>query len=292
MPTRRQLEVFCQAAVDLNFRDAGDRLGMSQAAVSGHIHALERRIGRQLFVRRRGTTAQLSEDGARLLETARRTLELNRRFVIAADAEQKRRVVIGLRHFLLETSVRAAVPRFLDLHRDIDLQLRVVDDVGDMARQVRSGALDAAFYRGDPPTDTDLVFRVGAPAGCSIYGSPDLVRRLEAAGTPLDDAPFILLPRPSSTSDWIGRRCRNAGIEPRNVVLQSQFPDVVLHWVLAGRGVAILFDFVAKPHLQAGKLERVGPPIDPVASQILAARTPRPEVVTAIDFLQGVSTMG
>src|SRR3569833_3769795 len=109
MPTLRQLEIFCEAAVDGNFRDTADRLGISQPAISSHIHALERQVGCKLFVRRRGTPASLSEDGHRLLATARETLALNRTMTGGFAAGQKQRVVVGMRHYLLETTIRAAI---------------------------------------------------------------------------------------------------------------------------------------------------------------------------------------
>src|SRR4051794_16402744 len=73
--TFRQLEIFTEAARDCNFARAADRLGVSQPAISDHIRALERNLGSQLFVRRRGTTATLTLAGERLREEARLVLD-------------------------------------------------------------------------------------------------------------------------------------------------------------------------------------------------------------------------
>jgi len=280
--TRRQLEVFCAAAADCNFRDTADRLGMSQPAISSHIEALERSLGRKLFVRRRGTTPILSDDGIRLLETARQTLELNRRLSTGLGPDDKQRVTLGLRHYLLETVVRSAIPRFIDAHPDIDLDLRVTDDVNEMFRMVRAGQLDAGVFRGDPPVDPTMVFRIAKPSVCAIYAAPALARRIEAEGLSLDDAPFILFPESPRGRTWIMRRLDEAGIDPRNVVLRSQFPDVILQWAIEGRGLALLLDTTVPP----GVLERIGPPLRPVPSVILAGAHAGPAVVRVIDFLE------
>jgi DNA-binding transcriptional LysR family regulator len=282
--TRRQLEVFCAAAEDCNFRDTADRLGMSQPAISSHIEALERSLGRKLFVRRRGTTPILSDDGKRLLETARQTLELNRRLSTGLGAGEKHRVTLGLRHYLLETVVRSAIPRFIDAYPDIDLDLRVTDDVNEMFRLLRGGQLDAGVYRGEPPVDPNLVFRIGKPSTCAIYAAPVLARRIEAEGLSLDDAPFILFPESRRGRSWMMRRLDEAGVDPRNVVLRSQFPDVILQWTIEGRGLALLLDATVPP----GALERVGPPLRPVPSVILADAHAGPAVVRVIDFFEGL----
>jgi DNA-binding transcriptional LysR family regulator len=280
--TRRQLEIFCAAAADCNFRDTADRLGVSQPAISSHIEALERSLGRKLFVRRRGTTPILSDDGRRLLETARQTLELNRRLSTGLGPGEKYRVTLGLRHYLLETVVRAAIPRFIDAYPDIDLDLRVTDDVNEMFRMVRGGLLDAGVYRGDPPIDPNMAFRIAKPSVCSIYAAPALARQIEAERLPLEDAPFILFPDHQRGRTWITRRLDEAGIDPHNVVLRSQFPDVILQWAIEGRGLALLLDTTVPP----GILERIGPPLRPVPSVIFADAHAGPPIVRVVDFLE------
>ncbi|MGE5721767.1 MAG: LysR family transcriptional regulator, partial [Sphingomonadales bacterium] len=68
--TLRQLATFVQAARAGSFAKAADQLGISQPAVSDHIATLERRIGRPLFIRRRGASSQLTEAGTELLRKA------------------------------------------------------------------------------------------------------------------------------------------------------------------------------------------------------------------------------
>jgi DNA-binding transcriptional LysR family regulator len=280
--TRRQLEVFCAAAVDCNFRDTADRLGMSQPAISSHIEALERSLGRKLFIRRRGTTPVLSEEGKTLLQTARQTLELDRQMSRGFGGDEKQHVAVGLRHHLLETVVRSAIPSFIAAYSDIDLDLRVTDEVAEMFRLVRSGQLDAAVYRGELRADANLMFRTAKPSPCSIYAAPALARWIEAGRVSLDDAPFMLFPDNPRGRSWINQRLDEAGINPRNIVLRSQFPDVILQWAIEGRGIALLLDATVPP----GVLERIGPPVRPVPSVIIANAHAGPAVVRVVDFLE------
>jgi len=61
--TFRQLQVFVEAVDVGSFRACAERLGVTQVSISDHIRSLERQVGRSLFERRRGATANLTEDG-------------------------------------------------------------------------------------------------------------------------------------------------------------------------------------------------------------------------------------
>lgn len=66
LPPLNSLRYFLVAAQSLSFKEAADKLYVTQAAISQHIKTLESHLGRQLFVRS-NRQVQLSEDGRRLL---------------------------------------------------------------------------------------------------------------------------------------------------------------------------------------------------------------------------------
>lgn len=65
-----QLNIFLAAAEALSFSEAARRLNMSQPSISQHIQSLERRFGRDLFIRS-GRQVSLSDAGHVLLPMAR-----------------------------------------------------------------------------------------------------------------------------------------------------------------------------------------------------------------------------
>ena len=66
LPPLNSLRYFLVAAQTLSFKEAADKLYVTQAAISQHIKTLESHLGRQLFVRGK-LQVQLSEVGKRLL---------------------------------------------------------------------------------------------------------------------------------------------------------------------------------------------------------------------------------
>jgi LysR family hydrogen peroxide-inducible transcriptional activator len=68
--TFRKLEVFVAVAELGNFRKAAERLGISQPSVSAQVKAMERFLGYDLFERRRGAPAELSDHGRDFLGRA------------------------------------------------------------------------------------------------------------------------------------------------------------------------------------------------------------------------------
>src|ERR1700721_4549902 len=73
--TFRRLEVFIAVVEAGGFIAGAERLGVSQPSVSNHIKALERQVGCNLFVRRKGLGANLTEQGRRRYERATRLVQ-------------------------------------------------------------------------------------------------------------------------------------------------------------------------------------------------------------------------
>src|SRR5215475_7914775 len=71
------LETFSKAAELSSFTGAAKALGLSQAAVSLRVQALEKRLDKPLF-QRQGGRVLLTEDGQRLYDYAQRILDLHR----------------------------------------------------------------------------------------------------------------------------------------------------------------------------------------------------------------------
>jgi DNA-binding transcriptional LysR family regulator len=294
MPTLRQLEVFVEAARDLNFRSTADRLSISQPAVSRQIQALERELACSLFDRQRGRSVRLSMAGERLLSRARDTLAASRDLVAQQDP-QPRKIRVGIRHYLLETRVRRHIPAFLDANPTLDVEFRVVDDVNDLVAMLEARDVDLGLYRGDPPSGETLSVQSLHSAPVSIYATPALAAELRRTGSDLSEAPFLSLGRSATEPlQLVTDRLSQVGITPRNVVGKTQFPEVLARWCLEGRGVAILFDEETRLAVYEGRILKFGPRLRPLETLLLSQRQQihgiKPLVAFLADTVQPTET--
>jgi DNA-binding transcriptional LysR family regulator len=76
------------------FQKAANSIHLSQAAVSQHVKRLEAALGRSLM-ERKGRGSSFTPDGQRLLQQARRILELHDETLRLFDVEQEHELVIG-----------------------------------------------------------------------------------------------------------------------------------------------------------------------------------------------------
>ena len=71
------LRSFLVVADTMSFSRAAETVGRAQSTISQQIAKLEAQIGRELLVRRKGRVLQLTGEGTRLAQYARRLLQLN-----------------------------------------------------------------------------------------------------------------------------------------------------------------------------------------------------------------------
>jgi len=288
--TFRQLEIFVAAASDCNFRRTADRLGVSQPSISNQIRALEEQVGKSLFERRRGSPPMLSPEGMQYLEKAQELVQGRQDMELQGRDQTGTRpvrltVTAGL--LLLDSYIRPRLPAFCETHPHIVLDFVPLHPTRGAVPMVLSGEVDLAVFTGDFVSDQRLESEIISTVGCSIYASPALARRAEKPGVKIGDLPFLMPPVDYRPTRWMYRTLKEIGIEPRNVVARSQFPDVSFYMAIEGRGVAVLFDHFAARGVAEGKLVKIGPPL-PCTSRVLliGPRARRPAAQPAVDLFR------
>jgi DNA-binding transcriptional LysR family regulator len=289
--TFRQLEIFVAAANDCNFRRTADRLGVSQPSVSNQIRALEGHLGHHLFERRRGTPPTLSTNGLLFLERARELvqgrIEMQHQGHNNTRGARTCRLVVTASPLLLDSYIRPRLPAFCDSHPNIELEFVPLHGTRGAAPMVLSGEVDLAVFTGDFLIDDRLQSEVITTVGVSIFASPALARRAAATGAKLDDLPFIMPPDNFKPTRFIWRILKEAGIEPRNIIGRSQFPDVIANMCLEGRGIAVLFDHFAASGLVTGRIVKIGPKLPSTSLVLLiGSRARRAAAAPAVDLFR------
>lgn len=131
-PSLRQVVAFEAAARHGSFREAARELNLSDSAVSHAVRTLEERLGRPLFVRRKGRV-QLTEEGRSLCGRVVTGLSLlSDAFDVQPRAGRSRLVVSALPAF----AQRILIPRlgaFFAEHDEVQLEVRSTEALADLS---------------------------------------------------------------------------------------------------------------------------------------------------------------
>lgn len=230
------LRFFLEVARRGSLAAAGKRLRVAPTTVSRRISALERDLGARLFLRQQGTW-QLTSAGERMLDAAQRAeqaaVEVTRR-VEEAEAEPEGTVRLTTLEVLATSLIAPALPRLLERHPRIELDIRCTARRLDLRR----GQADIAVRIGRPEQD-EVVARRLVTAHTRPYVSRGFLasRGLTAEDvTTLADFPWVRL---TYEPEWAGER---GPLRPRLSVTSA---SVQLRACREGAGVAMLADVLA-----------------------------------------------
>ena len=176
---QQQLVAFERIVREGGFQRAARSLGVSQAAISGRIQALESELGVPLFTRGGRRATLTAADEAFLLYT-RRALDLlaaGREAARHADSGWAGRVTIGVVDSIADSFLDPVIARYRRDHARVALSIRtghtpqIVQDVADGL--VYLGLVHLALHGRDDrpggaralPRDAGRRGRAGAPAG-------------------------------------------------------------------------------------------------------------------------------
>ncbi len=242
-----KLRVFHTVAETGSFTHAGDRLNLSQSAVSRQIRALEEELNVTLFHRHaRGLT--LTQEGELLFQTAedvvsriRRTEKQLQEGLETPQGELKITSTLSFGSTWLTHNIKD----FLDLYPEIDVQLLLSDQ--DLDLTTREADVAILFH---PPEHADLIQRQLLSIRQYIYASPDYLAR---HGTPksvedLDNHKLVIY-GPTSIApirdiNWIVQVGRNG--PPRRPVVRINNVYAALQAVKSGIGLAALPEYLVR----------------------------------------------
>ena len=233
---------------------AGDRLGLSQPAISSQIKRIQGLVGGSLFVRTaNGTT--VTELGKLALKQARLILEANDQLLrLGGGAPARQTLRIGLSTLLVDEFCQA-VPRLDDIIIDSDSSTEI-------GKRLLEGTIDIACMYDNSKMDPEV--------SQMIVGERDeQVVWVRAKGFVLSHgAPIPILTHPGN--DWIIPTLNKLGL-PYKIVLSSKDYQARLSAVAAGIGLAAIPARKVPSHLVQAKEYYL--PALPAIKVLLCARS-------------------
>jgi DNA-binding transcriptional LysR family regulator len=139
-----QLRSFLAIVDSGSFTKAAERVHKTQSAVSMNIRRLEEQLGCALFVKH-GRGARLTEEGERLIDFARRMIQVEAGAFAALSRKGLRGAVrLGIPDDYAESFLAEILARYARRHPLVEV-LVVCEASTDLAPQVAAGALDLAL---------------------------------------------------------------------------------------------------------------------------------------------------
>lgn len=239
----RQLECFIAVAEELHFRKAGERLGLSQSALSERISALEHELGARLFFR---TTRQVSltQAGAEFVQDAKKILSDIERSIsnVRHTAES------DLRHIRVsgvDEAISMLLPKVLLAFRKSDpnvhVQVLEISSSEKHSQELIGHRTDVAFVRTPQEEDfitSELLHR--QPVVVVLADSNPLSDSTTLSASDIVDQPIVGYPKHARPilHEALWSEFRKIGAQP-NIVCEIIDKSTLLQFVAHGLGIAL-----------------------------------------------------
>jgi LysR family transcriptional regulator, glycine cleavage system transcriptional activator len=254
LPPLAAIRAFEAAARHESFTAAAAELGLTQAAVSYQVKALEDRLGAPLFVREKGR-ARLTALGMRLVPALSQAFDSIEAAFASHKAEDEQLLTITTTHTFANTWLAWRLGGFQMEQPELAVRMSTSNEVVDL----RSGEADVAIRAGPGGWDGlehhelfKSAFTPMASPSCIAEAQRKLGRKLEPA-----DMPHQHLINPSD--DWWNQWFTDNGVAADDQLLRR--PGVRLdnqanegHAAMAGQGFALLTPLLWKGDVAAGRL--------------------------------------
>lgn len=143
------LRTFLLVADNMSFSRAADHVGRSQSTVSQQINKLEQQVGKSLLERRKGRVIELTSEGGKLLQYARRILQLNdEAYASMSDDLLTGFVRLGVPLDFFGRDFTSWLTGFKALHPMVGLEIEANQSENLLKRSAR-GEFDLAFFKQD-----------------------------------------------------------------------------------------------------------------------------------------------
>lgn len=244
-----KLKVFYAAAEAGSFTHAGDKLGLSQSAVSRQVSALESDLKTPLFHRHaRGLI--LTEQGETLFRTAREVmlkLEAVRTSLTDSRERPNGELRVTTTVGLGANWLTPRIGEFLELYPDIQLKLILTEEELDLSMREADVAL-----RLRQPEQGDLIQRRLFTVHFHVYGAPDYLRRFGEPNRVEDLDHHRIIAFGGVTGSFLDQMnwLRVAGREardPRQPVFEVNNLTAMRIAAEKGAGIAVLPDYLVGP---------------------------------------------
>ncbi len=236
------LSAFLEVAEASSFSKAGERLHLSQPAISKRIAALEAALGMPLF-NRVGRRIDLTDAGRTLLPYARRViaeLEDGRRALSHLSGAVSGRLSIGTSHHIGLHRLPEVLRGYTQAYPDVDLDIHFMDSE-DACEEVAQGRLELGIVTlpREPPDALRMQMIWVDPLSVVVAPTHPLLREALPTLKALAAHPAVLPDERTYTHRIVTAALQAHGVAPR-IRLSTNYLETLKMLVAIGLGWSVL----------------------------------------------------
>jgi len=241
-----KLRIFHTVAMSGSFTHAGDKLGLSQSAISRQIRGLEESLDVSLF-NRHARGLSLTDEGETLFRTADEVvskIQQTEQFLIDGHEMPRGELKITTTMAFGSTWLMNHIKPFIEKYPELSVQILLSDK--DLDLTTREADIAIRFHSSN---QLDMIQKKIGLFHQHLYASPEYISRMGKPASPedLDNHDMISFgdfsSSPFTNIDW---HLKLGSQLPRKSVLRVNNVHAVLQAVKAGVGIAALPDYLVQ----------------------------------------------
>ncbi len=254
--TITQLNTFIKITETESFSAAADSLGYAQSTVTTQIKQLEEELGCRLFDRL-GKTVSLTSAGERLIDYAKRMLQLERDIHMEISEEDTSGVLkIGVSESLCYDRIPGILMEYRKLFPRIELQIQFInhENIRDMLQR---GEMDIVYTLNPLIEDDSLIILSKKKETLGFYASPDFdLKKKKIREKDLSGIPLLLTGHNCNFRNMLIADLKKCDVTPL-IALETGSKEILKQFAKNGYGVAFIPDMTAKAELDDKSLKKI-----------------------------------
>lgn len=273
-----QLETFLKITELNSFSLAANELGYAQSTVTMQIKQLEEELGSELF-NRLGKTISLTTSGERLVDYAKKLLQLEREIhlEVPESTEPSGIVKLGVSESLCYNRCPQLLMEYRKLFPKVEIRLQFITH-DSFPELLKKGDLDIVYTLNPFIEDDNLSLLYKNPETLGFFVNPnhELAKKKKVRETDLEGQSLLLTSHNCSFRNMLLNDFSRKGIVPK-IALETSSKEILKQFAMSGLGVAFMPDMTVVEEIKNKSLVRLDWVGDdfPICSQVFLHKNKR-----------------
>lgn len=288
--TLTQLSTFLAIVENGSFTAAANQLGYAQSTITTQIKQLEDELNCLLF-ERLGKSLTLTQEGRRLIEYARKMLQIEREIMleISSSDEPGGILKVGVSESLCYQELPKILANFKRQYPKVEIQLQFITH-DTFPLLLKKGELDLVYTLNPSIDAPELTLLYEKEETLGFYVSPNhpLANKEQVKENDLENMPLLLTGENCHFRKMLLKALYEKHIVPR-IVLGTSQKEILKQFAMDNLGIAFIPDITAEKEMKAGVLRKLDwhGKAFPIYSQVFIHKDKTPNI-TINEFVKRI----